>query len=91
MDKIADLKFTDGGFDTVCSLCGGYNETDIGLELFTEDGVLICDDCAAVCAPELLAARIIVKKDETYLDVTTENEYTHTNREEKSRLTGRNT
>jgi len=74
MDKIIGLKFSNAGIDVTCAICSGYHETEIGLELFTEDGGLVCDDCAAVYAPELLHARNIISLDEGFLhDVMTEN------------------
>ena len=74
MEKIIGIKFSNAGIDATCALCGGYHETAIGLEIFTEDGGLVCDDCAAVYAPELLRARNIISRDEAFLhDVMTEN------------------
>lgn len=62
------LKFSNAGIRNDCGICGCFNCTEIGLELFVEGTwQAVCDECGKRYAPELIEARRIVCKDPDFL------------------------
>lgn len=57
------LQWNDLTVPISCAICDSWFEPQIGINLFLDgEGWLVCDTCGLIYAPELVAARDILKE-----------------------------